>query len=305
MNAVLTTVVAFYGLAVPTATLFDDRGDVDPERNRSFIRGLCEGGMEHAFALGSLGEFPLLERDERDRLLRAVRDGLTGTTDLWVGCGAPSTRQALALTRAAEASGAAVIVAVAPYYLHPEPAAIARYYRALRAATKLPLFAYNIPSLVGYAIAPSLVHELARDGTLQGVKDTSGSLASVRSFLQGAPSGFAVLPGDDALAAASIREGAAGAIMGSANVLPKLGAELVSAAHRGDEASVQRLQGVLEHLMAVLHAGPFPASGKFLARRLRGAPDGYRSPYDPLTPEEETRVLAALAPYDKELAGFR
>ncbi|MGI0053547.1 MAG: dihydrodipicolinate synthase family protein [Thermoplasmata archaeon] len=288
------------GLTIPTPTLFDERGALDPSRNAEYCRALCVPSVAHLFVLGSLGEFPSVEDDERARLLAAVSASLTGGTDLWVGCGAPSTARAVRLAQAAEAAGAAALVAVPPYYLHPTEEAIARYYRALRAATRAPLIAYNIPSLVGYALRPELLHALAADGTLAGVKDTSGSLPSVRAFLTGAPRGFVVVPGDDGLASASLAVGAAGAVMGTANVLPRLAGRLVAAGRSGDGTTARSLQEVVDRLVAVLHAGPFPSTGKFLAARLRGAPTGYRSPYDPLGPEEERAVLAALAPHEAE-----
>lgn len=295
--------VSLEGLIVPTPTLFGDRGELDEERNARFSRDLCVRGVDHLFVLGSLGEFPSVDEPERDRLLAAVAAALSGGTDLWVGCGAPSTAQAVRFVRQAERAGARALVAVPPYYLHPTEAAIGRYYRALRAEATVPLLAYNIPSLVGYALRPEFVHALGRDAVLAGVKDTSGSLPSVRAFLHDAPAGFRVFPGDDRLASDAIAAGAAGAVMGTANVLPGLAVRLVAAARRGDVATARSLQAVVDRLVGVLGAGPFPAAGKYLAAHLRGAPEGYRSPYDRLTPEEERAVRAALAPLESEFLG--
>lgn len=292
------------GLTVPVPTIFDAHGAIDAPANGRYARGMAEAGIDHLFVLGSLGEFPSVRPEERAPILSAVRDALRPPTDLWVGCGAPSTIQAVGFAREAQAAGAAVLLAVPPYYLHPTPAAIAEYYRSLRRAVDRPLFAYNIPSLVGYPLAPGLLHALGREGVLQGVKDTSGSFPSVRAFLDGRPAGFAVIPGDDAFATEAILAGAEGAIMGLANILPRLGVALVRAAAGRDEPRARALQASVDRLGAIVREGPFPSTGKFLAARLRGAEAGYRSPYDPLTPEEERRVLAALAPHEAELRRF-
>ena len=292
------------GLSVPIPTLFADDGSLDPARNAKFARALSDAKVDHLFLLGSLGEFPSVDDDERGKLLEIVIESATGKTDVWVGCGAPSTRRAIAYAEEAEAAGAAAVVAVPPYYLHPSIAALERYYRALGQAVTVPLLAYNIPSLVGYALPPDRVHGLARDGVLRGVKDTSGSIASVRAFLTGAPEGFAVFPGDDALAAEAIEGGAKGAVMGMANLVPKLCVELVAAARGGDRARSRELQDLVNALVEVSRAGPFPSADKFLAARLRGAEVGYRAPYDPLAPEEERAVLARLAPLSDRLAPF-
>jgi dihydrodipicolinate synthase/N-acetylneuraminate lyase len=292
------------GLAVPVPTLFGPDGALDPEKNARFGQELARTGVDHLFVLGSLGEFPLLTDDERSRLLSAVLGAPLGAADVWVGCGAPSTRQAVGYAVAAERAGASALVVVPPYYLHPPPAGIDRYYRALRAAVRLPLLAYNIPSLVGYALAPAQLHALYRDRVLVGTKDTAGSIASVAGFLRDAPEGFAVLPGDDALAAEAIRLGAVGAIMGVANFAPRVCAALVTAARSGDVARATELQGLVSALVEVTRTAPFPAVDKFLAARLRGAEVGYRSPYDALSAEEERAVLARLAPLEDRVRAF-
>ncbi|MCI4354855.1 MAG: dihydrodipicolinate synthase family protein [Thermoplasmata archaeon] len=289
------------GLAVPIPTLFDAAGDLAPELNRAYALGLSNASVDHLFALGSLGEFPSIDEDERGALLNAIRDGLRGQTDLWAGVGAPATRRAVRLARRAEMSGASVLVATPPYYLEPTEAAIASYYRALAESSRLPLLAYNIPAKVGYALSPNLVHRLAVDGVLRGIKDTAGSLESVLGFLRGAPAGFAVFPGDDVLASRCLREGAAGAVMGLANLAPGLAAALLAAVERGESPRVTEIDALLAALAAVVRSGPFPSTTKFLAGVLRGAPEGYRSPYDPLTEAEQSRVRAALAPIEKAL----
>lgn len=292
------------GLIVPVPTLFAEDGSLDLGRNSKFARALSEARVDHLFLLGSLGEFPSVNDGERTRLVDLVIESATGKTDVWVGCGAPSTRAAVAYAEAAEAAGAAAVVAVPPYYLHPSLPSVAAYYRAIRAAVTVPLLAYNIPSLVGYALPVDLVHGLASDGVLSGVKDTSGSLASVETFVRGAPAGFSVYPGDDALASAAIAKGARGAVMGTANVVPRLAVDLVAAALAHDVARAAELQDVVDALVDAMRGLPFPAVDKFLAAELRGAEVGYRAPYDPLSVEERTRVLERLAPLRPRLAPY-
>lgn len=292
------------GLSVPVPTLFGADGTIDSARNARFARALSDARVDHLFVLGSLGEFPSITSAERGPLVDVVIQSAGGKTDAWVGCGAPSTAQAVTFAEQAEGMGAAALVAVPPYYLHPSLTAVDHYYRALRAAVTVPLLAYNIPSLVGYALPPALVHALARDGVLAGMKDTAGSLESVRGFLAGAPEGFAVFPGDDGLAASAIELGAKGAVMGMANLVPKLCVELVTAARAGDRSRTSELQAIVDRLVEVTRAGPFPSTDKFLAAHLRGLEVGYRAPYEPLTPAEEATVLARLEPLRPALSPF-
>ncbi|MCI4353055.1 MAG: dihydrodipicolinate synthase family protein [Thermoplasmata archaeon] len=286
--------MALDGLSVPVPTIFGENEKIDAGLNARFTRQLCDAHVDHIFLLGTLGEFPLVTPQERPALVEAVIESLGWRTDGWVGCGAPSTAQAVANAVQAEEAGAAAVVAVPPYYLSPTEASIKHYFRAIQKAVGIPVLCYNIPAHVGYAVSPALVHELAREKVLAGIKDTSGSLDSVTGFLRGAPDGFAVFPGDDGLAASSIAAGAVGAVMGSANVVPRLGVELVAAARRGDAKRVGELEVPLKALLLAMEAGPFPSVVKYLAQRLRQVGAGYREPYGPLTAEEQARVDAAL-----------
>ncbi|MGI0151852.1 MAG: dihydrodipicolinate synthase family protein, partial [Thermoplasmata archaeon] len=189
--------------------------------------------------------------------------------------------------------------------LHPSLASVGRYYREVRAAVSIPVYAYNIPSLVGYALPPSLIHGLGAEGVLIGVKDTSESLASLEGFLSGAPPGFEVIPGDDHLAAPAIARGASGAIMGLANIIPRLAKDLVVAAQSNRAPEVTRLQNLIEILQFVVAGAPFPSAGKFLAARVRGVKVGYRSPYDPLTPDEEAHLLARWSAVESRFSEYR
>jgi 4-hydroxy-tetrahydrodipicolinate synthase len=296
--------MALDGLVVPTPTLFGDSGALDTGRNAKFARTLSDAKVDHLFVLGSTGEFPSVTDPERSRLVDIVVESATGKTDVWVGCGAPSTGRAVAYAEEAEAAGASAVVAVPPYYLRPTLDAVQRYYRAIRAAVTVPVLAYDNPSLVGYALPPSLLHGLAREGVLDGVKETSETLESVVALLEGAPDRFAVFPGDDRFAVGAIARGAKGAVMGVANVVPRLCVELVGAAGRGDLARARELQALVDALVEVRRAGPFPSTIKYLAAELRGADVGYRAPYDALSPEEAARVNDRLTALRERLAPF-
>ena len=286
--------MALDGLSVPVPTIFGAEGQIDAGLNARFTRQLCDQHVDHIFALGTTGEFPLVQTPERPVLLESIIESLVWRTDAWVGCGAPGTAEAVAHAEQAEEAGAAAVVVVPPYYLVPTESSIKHYYRAIRKAVGVPVLGYNIPAHVGYALSPALVHELARERALAGLKDTSGSMDSLHGFLHGAPDGFALFAGDDALAGPAIASGAAGAVMGSANVVPRLAVDLVAAARRGDAQTVAQLDVPLWALLAALEAGPFPSVVKYLAEKLRGAVVGFREPYGPLSAEERLKVDAAL-----------
>ena len=112
------------------------------------------------------------------------------------------------------------------------------------------------------------------------------------------------MPGDDVLVQDAIGRGASGAVMGMANLVPRLCVELVRAAHAGETVRASECQTLVNELVQVARAGPFPSTDKFLAAELWGADVGYRAPYDPLATDEIVAVRARLEPLRPKLAPF-
>ncbi|MCI4326376.1 MAG: dihydrodipicolinate synthase family protein [Thermoplasmata archaeon] len=293
-----------HGLAVPVPTVFDPDGAIDPGASGAFVRTIASAGADHILLLGALGESALVEDAERRILLESTLESLPAKSDAWVGVGAPGTRRSVRLALAAEEAGAAALIAAPPYGLRLTTDALAHYYQAIREATKIPIVVENAPALAGSTLTPELVHRLARERVIDGITDGSGFLESVAGFLRGAPEGFAVFSGEDALALAAVEKGAAGAALPSANVVPKLGVALVRAARAHETARANELQVLVTRVGEAIRSGPFPATVKFLAGQAWGARVGYRSPGEPLTPEEERTVLGTFEPLRPVLRPF-
>jgi 4-hydroxy-tetrahydrodipicolinate synthase len=144
------------------------------------------------------------------------------------GTGAPSARQAAALTRAARDAGADAVLALCPPRSNdPRP-----YYQAVaEAAGDLPALAYHFPQTT----PPGIPLEALPDLPVQGMKDSSGDperlLAELEVFHQPLYVGAAMI----LLMAGSL--GVPGAILAVANVDP----EHAIAAFAGDPAAQQAL----------------------------------------------------------------
>ncbi|HYB77168.1 MAG TPA: dihydrodipicolinate synthase family protein, partial [Thermoplasmata archaeon] len=102
--------MSFEGLTCPVLTLFDEAGEVDLARNARFARATSEARVDHLLVLGSTGEFPSIAPSERARLIEVVVESATGPVDVWVGCGAPSTVQAVKFAEEAEELGASALL---------------------------------------------------------------------------------------------------------------------------------------------------------------------------------------------------
>ena len=231
----MTVPPLFSGVGVALVTLFDAVGEVDAKATADHASQVAELGMRAVVVAGSTGEAVALTPDERSRLLTEVRRAVPAGIPVIAGTGAPATRQAVALTRAAVEHGADAVLALSPARVR-DPRA---YYEAVAgAAAGLPVLAYHYPEASLPGVPVDLLPELA----VQGVKDSSGDperlLAELSSF-----QGW-VYVGSAALLAYAGPLGCQGAIVALANAVP----ELCAAAFAGD-ASAQ-LELVSSHVAA-------------------------------------------------------
>jgi 4-hydroxy-tetrahydrodipicolinate synthase len=211
----------FTGAAVALVTLFDDDGEVDAKATAAHAAALVELGMRAVVVAGSTGEAATLTDDERIALLTEVRQAVPSGTPVIAGTGAPSRRQATALTRAAVDHGADGLLVLSP----PGAVDLRGYYEAVAAvAGGVPVLAYHYPKVS----PPGIPVELLPDLPVQGVKDSAGDpdrLLAERTTYRG----WLYVGAAPVLALAGPL-GCTGAILALANVEP----EKCSAAFAGD-----------------------------------------------------------------------
>ncbi len=116
-----------------------------------------------------------------------------------------------------------------PYYNRPSPAGLSAHFRAIAAATDLPVLLYDIPVRSGRRIGADLTLELAREvATIVGVKDATGDVAAAAEVVAESPAGFDVYCGDDSLTLPFASIGGAGIISVAAHWAGPLFAEMIS-----------------------------------------------------------------------------
>jgi 4-hydroxy-tetrahydrodipicolinate synthase len=201
----------FTGVGVALVTLFDAAGELDAEATARHAGHLVERGVRAVLVAGSTGEAAALDADERSRLLVAVRGAVDGRVPVLAGTGAPSARQAVALSRRAADDGADALLALSPPATDdPRP-----YYDAIATAVDAPLLAYHYPGRSAPGISVDLVCELP----VVGIKDSTGDPVRLAIEIDQTRSG--VYTGSAALALQAAAMGATGAILALANVDPE------------------------------------------------------------------------------------
>ncbi|BDM67744.1 dihydrodipicolinate synthase family protein [Streptomyces nigrescens] len=261
-----------HGVIPPVCTPLDPRGEVDTASLTRLVHHLVAGGVHGLFALGSTGEVAYLTDDRRATALETVIKAADGRVPVLAGVIDTTTPRVLDHARAAAALGADALVATAPFYTRTHPREIAAHFRHLRAAVDRPLFAYDIPMAVPSRLTPTVVRELAEDGTLAGLKDSSGDEGALRRLLvalggrtgrrTGPAPGFTILTGSELTVDGALLAGADGVVPGLGNVDPAGYVRLYEAARAGDWARAAAEQERLAALFGMVDAGPEAEMGR-------------------------------------------
>ena len=285
------------GIYCPTVTFYDAAGHVDVKAFQKHVRNLVDAGLQGVVPMGTMGEFTLLSGDERRTLAQAAVEAVNGKGKVLVATGSPSTEVAVGLSRHAQEIGADGVVVVSPFYLKPNREGLRKHYEALHRAVDLPLLAYNLPSFTGYSLENDLVVELAREGILQGLKDTEGNLAKDLALLADLPKDFSLLTGADPICLALTVQGGAGGILGTSNFFPMTVAEMYTRIKEGDLQRAAEIQAGVVQLSEAIGTGPFPAATKYVVQRIWGFPSTLRLPVTGLSEAERIRVDTILKPF--------
>ncbi|NLU68953.1 dihydrodipicolinate synthase family protein [Streptomyces sp. HNM0574] len=258
-----------HGVVPPVCTPLDAEGEVDTASLARLVEHLLDGGVHGLFALGSTSEVAYLTDRQRRTALETVVATAAGRVPVLAGVIDTTTARVVEQGRAAAESGADALVATAPFYTRTHPVEIARHFRRVRERTGLPLFAYDIPVAVHSKLTPALVRELAADGTLAGLKDSSGDEGGLRRLLVALGgrarrdgTGFSVLTGSELTVDAALLAGADGVVPGIGNVDPAGYVRLYEAARAGDWALAAKEQERLVALFSLVDAGPEDVMGR-------------------------------------------
>ncbi|MET9495261.1 dihydrodipicolinate synthase family protein [Streptomyces sp. NPDC006552] len=246
------------GVVPPLVTPLTPEGEVDIASVRRLAGHLVDAGVHGLFLLGSSGEAAYLTDLQRRTALEAAVEAAAGRVPVLAGVIETTTARVLERAKDAVRAGADALVATAPFYTRTHPAEVGSHFRRLRSGTGLPVFAYDIPSAVHTELGRDTVLALAADGTLAGLKDSSGDEGSLRRLLgplRAAAPAFAVLTGAELTVDGALLAGVDGVVPGLGNVDAHAYVRLYAAARAGDWETARREQDRLAALFAIVDAG--------------------------------------------------
>lgn len=256
------------GIVPPVCTPLTPDLEVDVASLERLIGVLVEGGVSGLFVLGSTSEAAYLPDSHRQRVLEVATGVTAGEVPVIAGAIDMTTMRVLAHAEAAAKAGCQGVVVTAPFYTRTHPAEIALHFRLLAERSELPVYAYDVPASVHSKLDPAMVLSLAAEGTLAGIKDSSGNDDDLRRLLVGrarlgqAAKGFSVLTGSELTVDMALGMGADGAVPGLANVDPVGYSRLFNLCRAGNSTAATIEQERLLDLYDIVGVGDNSRMGK-------------------------------------------
>ncbi|MDF1620817.1 4-hydroxy-tetrahydrodipicolinate synthase [Pseudothioclava nitratireducens] len=270
-------------------------GELDLDTLKKLVEWHIEQGSHGLVPVGTTGESPTLSHDEHNTVVAEVVKAVAGRIPVIAGAGSNYTREGIELIQHAEAAGADAALVVTPYYNKPTQRGLIAHFTAMHDACTLPIVIYNIPGRSVIDMSPATMGELAKLPRIVGVKDATGDLSRVAKQRMTCGADFAQISGEDATAVGFNAMGGVGCISVTANVAPKLCAQMQEATLAGDYAKALAYQDKLMPLHEAIFVEPGVAGAKYAMSRLGLCSDEVRLPLTGLLDSTKAQLDAALA----------
>jgi 4-hydroxy-tetrahydrodipicolinate synthase len=283
----------FKGSFTALVTPFRD-GAVDEKAFRDFVAWQISEGSHGLVPVGTTGESPTLSHDEHRSVVKMCIEEAKGRVPVIAGAGSNNTLEAVDLAKFAEKAGADALLVVTPYYNKPTQEGLYRHFKAVNDAVGIPIIIYNIPPRSVVDMSVETMARLFELKNIAGVKDATGNVARVSQQRHAMGPDFIQMSGEDMTALAFNAAGGHGCISVTANIAPRLCADLQTATLKGDYAKANEIQDRLIPLHHAVFIEPGVAGAKAGLAELGRVKDEVRLPLVPVTDSAREAIRKAM-----------
>ncbi len=259
----------FKGLGIALITPFDEVGNVDYAALKNIIEYQIKNGADFLCVLATTAETPTLSKDEKQKIKDLIVETVKGRIPILMGCGGNNTAAVVEELRTGDFKGVDGVLSVCPFYNKPSQEGLYQHFKAIAAATKLPVVLYNVPGRTGVNLQACTTVRLARDcKNIVAIKEASGNMEQVDEIIKNKPSSFDVISGDDGLTFPMIAVGAVGVISVIGNALPREFSKMVRLALKGEYEGARKIHHKFTELFKLLFVDGNPAGVKAMLHQM-------------------------------------
>lgn len=281
----------FRGTGIAIVTPFLEDGTIDWEAYKKLIQLWIENKVEYLVVLGTTGESATIHGEEKQAVFSFVKNEVAGRLPLVAGIGGNDTTEVIEGFKKFNLEGYSAILSVSPYYNKPNQEGLFQHYKALNAATPLPIIMYNVPGRTGMNVSAGTTIRIAREcKNIFATKEASGNFEQVNQIIKYKPAEFMVISGDDPITLPMIAAGAEGLISVVANAYPKEYAEMVRLCMDGKFAEAQQLHYKYTDIIASMFTEGSPSGVKAYLSEMGLCKNTFRMPVWPVSDKHMEKI---------------
>ena len=285
----------FKGLGIALITPFKEDGSVDYDALIRLVDYQLNNGADFFCILATTGETPTLTREEKQKIKDLVVDYVQARVPILIGCGGNNTAAVIEELQTGDFKGIDGVLSVCPYYNKPSQEGLYQHFKAIAAATQLPVVLYNVPGRTGVNLQAATTVRLARDcQNIVAIKEASGNLEQVDEIIKNKPADFDVISGDDSLTFPMVSCGAVGVISVIGNALPKEFSRMIRLQMRGEYDPARTIHHRFTDLFSLLFVDGNPAGVKAMLSEMGFIENKLRLPLVPMRINNMQRMAEIL-----------
>ncbi|MCW9095314.1 MAG: 4-hydroxy-tetrahydrodipicolinate synthase [Ignavibacteriaceae bacterium] len=259
----------FKGVGTALITPFKQDQTVDLDSLKKIVQQQLNGSVDAMIVLGTTGESPVINYDERRKIISLVVEEVKGKIPVIVGTGTNDTKKVIENNQQAKDLKADGVLIVNPYYNKGTQESLVEHYKAISEKSLLPIILYNVPSRTGMNILPETVLRIHKEcKNVVAVKEASGNISQIANLISIKPSSLAVLSGNDDQTLPIMALGGDGVISVFSNPYPKEMKKITEAVLSNNLKLAQDLNNKYLSMMNALFIETSPAPVKYVMSRL-------------------------------------
>lgn len=283
------------GTGVALITPFTNDLKVDFEALGKVIDAMIAGGVEYLVTLGTTGETPTLEKEEKLDIVNYTFEKVAGRVPVIVGIGGNNTSSLVYDLEHYPLEKAIAVLSASPSYNKPSQEGIFQHYKTLAAASPKPILLYNVPGRTGRNMSAETTLRLAHEvPNIAGMKEASGDFAQCMQILRDMPKDFLLVSGDDALALPLIACGMQGVISVAANAFPREFSDMVRLCLKNEFAGAKKINDQLIEAYDLMFVENNPSGVKAFMAEQGLIKNTVRLPVVPLSKPVHEKVKSYL-----------
>ena len=283
------------GMGVALVTPFKHNGEVDFEALSKIVEFNIQNGTDYLVISGTTGESVTITKEEKSEIIQNIIKTNAGRLPLVIGIGGNNTKEVVRELKNTDLSPFAAVLSVSPYYNKPTQEGLYQHFKAVAAASSIPVILYNVPGRTSKNMEPETTLRLARDiKNIVAVKEAGNNLQQYFTLLENKPKDFLIISGDDDLVLDVVLKGGAGVISVIGQALVKDFSKMIHLGLKNERQAAKDLETKLMPIINLIFEENNPAGIKAVLSQMKLCNDIVRLPLVSATEVLKSKIKKTL-----------